>query len=290
MIQKITDIFHKTDKTFSLEFFPPKTPAGIEKLYETAAELNKLGPDFISVTYGAGGSTRGTTMDICDEMQKRFDLPVMHHFTCVGHSTTELQDIMEQMKKRNIMNILALRGDPPKGVDDWKPAADGLQYCYQLNDLIRTHGDYFNIGVAGFPEGHINCPDKETDSRHMKIKVEHGGEFIMTQLFFDNTLYTEYIERLQKHDIKIRVLPGILPITSYEGLLKFCATCGATVTDEIHDIFRPIKDDEEAVKKAGIEFAVNQCKDLLRRDAPGLHFFTLNKVEPVREIWKRLLS
>lgn len=289
MIRKITDIFKEKEKTFSLEFFPPKTPKGVEKLYETVEELNKLGPDFMTVTYGAGGSSRGTTMDICAEIQKRFDIPVVHHFTCVGHSQAELRDIILGMKKNSIQNILALRGDPPKNVENWAPAPDELTYCYQLIDLIKDiGGDFFSISVAGFPEGHINCPDKATDTRYLKMKMDHGGEFVITQLFFDNAIYTEYLERLKKAGVTARVLPGLLPITSYEGLIKFCDTCGTTIPHEVHDIFRPISSDEEATRKAGIEFAVRQCKDLLDRGAPGIHFFALNKVEPVREIWKRL--
>ncbi len=289
MIKKITDIFKEKEKTFSFEYFPPKTQKGVDNLYETAAELNRLSPDFVSVTYGAGGSSRGATMDICTEIQKRFDLSVLHHFTCVGHSLEELKEIIHQMNENNIQNILALRGDPPKGVDSWEPAPDELQYCYQLIDLIKdSDKDFFSIGVAGFPEGHINCPDKETDTRYLKMKIDHGGEFVVTQLFFDNAVYAEYLERLNNAGVNVRVLPGILPITSYEGLIKFCNICGTNITPEVHDIFRPIRDDEEATREAGIEFAVRQCRDLLERGAPGLHFFTLNKVEPAREIWKRL--
>lgn len=289
MSRKITDIFKEMEKTFSFEFFPPKTAEGVNNLYKNIEELNKLGPDFVSVTYGAGGSTRGTTMDICTEIQKRFGLSVMHHLTCVGHSQSELRSILEQMKLNDIKNILALRGDPPKGIEKWEPAPDGLEFCYQLNDLIRDmYGDFFSIGVAGFPEGHIDCPDKKTDTRYLKIKIDHGGEFVVTQLFFDNALYSEYIARLKKAGVDIRVIPGIIPVTNYDALLKFCSICGATVTEEIHDIFKPLRHDNEATAEAGIEFAVRQCRDLLDRGAPGLHFFTLNKVEPVREIWKRL--
>ncbi len=289
MINKITDIFNKKKKTFSFEFFPPKTPKGIENLYKTIDELNKLGPDFVSVTYGAGGSSRGTTMDICVEIQKRFDLSVMHHLTCVGHSQDELKSILDALKDNNIKNVLALRGDTPKGIESWQPAPDGLEFCYQLNDLLRNrYEDYFSIGVAGFPEGHVNCPDKNTDTKYLKIKITHGGEFIVTQLFFDNAIYSEYLERLSNAGVSVRVLPGVLPITSYEGLVKFCNICGTTISDEVHDIFKPLSGDDEATMEAGIEFAVKQCKDLLERGAPGIQFFTLNKVEPTREIWKRL--
>ncbi len=289
MIKRISDIFREKEKTYSFEYFPPKTQKGIDKLYETAEELNRLAPDFVSVTYGAGGSSRGATMEISAEIQKRFDLTVMHHFTCVGHSQKELKDIINQMREKNIQNILALRGDTPQGVENWQPAPDELHYCYQMIDLIKEiDKDFFSIGVAGFPEGHINCPDKETDTKYLKMKIDHGGEFVATQLFFDNALYSEYLERLNNAGVNVRVLPGILPITSYEGLIKFCNICGTTITQEVHDIFKPISDDKEATREAGIEFAVRQCRDLLERGAPGLHFFTLNKVEPTKEIWGRL--
>ena len=289
MIKKITDIFKEKDRTFSFEFFPPKTPKGLENLYNTVNELNKLKPDFISVTYWAGGSTRGATMEICNEIQRRFNTTTMHHFTCVGHSQAELKTILDQMKSNDIRNILALRGDPPKGVDKWEPSPDGFEYCYQLIGLIRgMDKDFFSIGVAGFPEGHIDCPSKELDTKYLKIKIDEGGDFVATQLFFDNNDYSEYLERLKKVNVNVRVIPGILPITNYEGLLKFCNTCGTTVTQGIHDIFKPLIGDEEATKKAGIEFAVRQCRNLLERGAPGLHFFTLNKTEPTKEIWNKL--
>lgn len=288
MIRKVSDIFKDKKRTYTFEFFPPKTPAGIAKLYETISELNKLGPDFVSVTYGAGGSTRGATLEICAEIQKRFDLTTMHHFTCVGHSQAELRSILDQMKKNNIRNVLALRGDPPQGVEKGESSPDELKYCYQLCDLIKSYGDFFSIGVAGFPEGHVNCPDKETDSKYLKIKIEHGGEFVVTQLFFDNSIYFEYLERLKKAGVNVRVLPGILPITSYQGLLKFCNICGTTIPQKIHDIFKPLDGNDEATYKAGVDFAVAQCQELLNGGAPGIHFFTLNKVNPTKDIWERL--
>ena len=288
MIRKVSDIFKDKKRTYTFEFFPPKTPAGTAKLYETIAELNKLGPDFVSVTYGAGGSTRGATLEICAEIQKRFDLTTLHHFTCVGNSQAELRSILDQMKKNNIRNVLALRGDPPQNVEKGESSPDELEYCYQLCDLIKSYGDFFSIGVAGFPEGHTNCPDKETDSKYLKIKIEHGGEFVVTQLFFDNIIYFEYLERLKKVGVNVRVLPGILPITSYQGLLKFCNICGTTIPQKIHDIFKPLDGNDEATYKAGVDFAVAQCQELLNGGAPGIHFFTLNKVNPTKDIWEKL--
>jgi len=288
MIRKISDILKEKEKTCSFEFFPPKTEKGEIKLYETAAVFAGLKPDWFSVTYGAGGSTRQKTMEIVDELQKRFNVPVMHHFTCVGHSRKELKVIMEEMKRRNILNILALRGDAPEGETEWKPAPDGLEYCYQLIELIRTHGNSFSIGVAGFPEGHIDCPNKETDSKYLKVKIDAGGEFVITQLFFDNKDYFEYLERTKKVGVNVRNLPGIIPITSYQKLLKFCETCGATIPQKVHDIFKPLDGNDEATYKAGVEFVVEQCNGLLEGGAPGLHFYSLNKVEPTREILSKI--
>ena len=288
MIRKIVDILKQKDRTYSFEFFPPKTEKGREKLVEVAGIFAALRPDWFALTYGAGGSTREATMEIVDDFQKRFDLPVMHHFTCVGHSKNDLKAVIEKMKKRNIRNILALRGDAPEGEKDWKPAPDGLEYCYQLIELIRTHGDFFSIGVAGFPEGHVDCPDKETDSKYLKIKINSGGEFVITQLFFDNKDYFEYLERTKKVGVNVRILPGILPITNYQKLRKFCDTCGANIPQKIHDIFKPLDGDDQASYKAGVEFAVKQCNELLAGGAPGLHFYTLNKVEPTREILSKI--
>ena len=288
MIRKISDILKEKERTYSFEFFPPKTEKGRAKLPEVAGAFKELGADWFAVTYGAGGSTREATMEIVDELQKKFNVPVMHHFTCVGHSQEELKKILGKMKEKNIKNILALRGDAPEGEEFWTPSEDGLEYCYQLIKLIKTFGDFFSIGVAGFPEGHVDCPDKETDTRHLKIKIDSGGEFVITQLFFDNKDYFEYLERTKKAGINVRILPGIITITDYKVLLKFCGTCGATIPQKVHDIFKPLDGDKEATYKAGVEFAVNQCNELLRGGAPGLHFYALNKIDPTKEVLSKI--
>jgi len=288
MIRKISDILKEKERTYSFELFPPKTERGREELPKTAGILKELEPDWFSVTYGAGGTTRELTMDIVDDLQKRFQIPTMHHLACGGHSKAELEAIIDKMKQRNICNILALLGDPPQGVDHWELVPGGFEYCYQLIEFIRSYGDFFSIGVAGFPEGHINCPDKETDSKYLKIKIDAGGEFVITQLFFDNKDYFEYLERIRKIGVTVRIIPGILPITDYQQLLRFCKTCGATIPQRVHDIFRPLDGDAEATYKAGVEFTVEQCNELLEGGAPGLHFFTLNKVDPTREILNKI--
>jgi len=288
MIRKISDILKGKERTYSFEFFPPKTPKGRERLSQVTRAFTDLEPDWFSVTYGAGGSTRELTMDIVDELQERFGVPTMHHFTCIGHSKTELEAIISKMKEKNICNVLALLGDPPQGVEHWEPAPDSLKYCYQLIELIRSHDSFFSIGVAGFPEGHINCPDKETDSKYLKIKIDAGGEFVITQLFFDNKDYFEYLERTRRIGVKVRIIPGILPITNYQKLLEFCEKCGATIPQRVHDIFKPLDGNEEATYNAGVQFAVEQCNELLEGEAPGLHFFTLNKLDPTRDILNKI--
>jgi len=288
MIRKISDILKEKERTYSFEFFPPKTQKGREKLPETANIFKDLGADWFSVTYGAGGSTRELTMDIVDELQKRFGVPSMHHLTCIGHSKAELKVIIEEMRARNICNILALHGDPPEGMEHWQPAPGGLEYAYQLIEIIRSYGNFFSIGVAGFPEGHIDCPDKETDSKYLRIKIDAGSEFVITQLFFNNKDYFEYAERIRKIGVTVPIIPGILPITDYQTLLRFCNTCGATIPQRVHNIFKPLDGKDEATYRAGVEFTVEQCDELLKGGAPGLHFYTLNKVNPTREILNRL--
>ncbi len=287
-MKKITDIFAEKEKTFSFEFFPPKTEKGMEKLHQIAESFASLKPDWFSVTYGAGGGTKELTLNIVDEFQKQFGIPTMHHFSCVGDSRDALAAKINEMKDRNIRNIFALRGDPPRGLDDWQPASDGCEYCYQLIEMIRKHDDFFSIGVAGFPETHINCPDKDLDSKYLKKKIDSGGDFVITQIFFDNKDYFEYVDRLRKVGVTARILPGIMAITDYQKLVSFCKMCGANIPQKVHDIFAPLDGDEEATYKAGVDFTVRQCNELLEGGAPGIQFFTLNKLDPVREIMGKI--
>lgn len=290
MIQRVSDIFARKKRVFSFEIYPPKTPQALAELYRTVEELAKLEPDYVSVTYGAGGSTGKTTLEIIRELQKRFGLTCVHHLTLVGQTRSELAATVERIRDAGVRNILALRGDPPfESGGVFRKVDRGLEYCYELIDLIREiGGDYFCVGVAGFPDKHTQCPSKELDSRYLKIKLDHGGEFVVTQIFFDNAIYSEYLERLAAVGARAPVLPGVLPITDYNKLLKFCDTCGAYICREIHEIFGPIRQDLEATAKRGADYVLEQSRDLLRRGAPGIHFYCLNKVEPVRKVWKAL--
>jgi len=291
--RRITDLFAERDRTFSFEFFPPKTPAGVAALYRTCGRLVELdGPDFVSVTYGAGGSTSKATLAIITELQRRYGITCMHHFTLVGQSRDELVEHIHAMRRAGVRNVLALRGDPvPEMGERFHVAPGGLEYCYELIDLIRrTVGDWFSIGVAGFPEGHVDCPSKRLDTEYLKIKVDHGAEFVITQLFFEGALYSEYLDRTHAAGVDVRIIPGVLVVTDYEKLLRFCHISGATIPSIVRNTFAPLREDPAALQEAGIEFAVRQCDDLLARGAPGLHFYCLNKTEPARTIWKAVVG
>jgi methylenetetrahydrofolate reductase (NADPH) len=286
-MKRIIDIIKEKKRVFSFELFPTKTEDGYQKLLKTIESLTALNPDFMSVTYGAGGGSRDKTLDLVEHIQKKHNITGMAHLTCVLHSKGDIARIVNDIKDRGIQNILALKGDPPKDNPTWEPSTESFKYSSELTGFIRsTHKNHFGIAVAGFPEGHILCPDRDQDAHYLKMKVDAGADFVITQLFFDNKDYFDYVDRLRKRGVTVPVLPGIIPITDYEGLIKFCAICGATVTEEIMKIFEPIKSDKTAVKQAGIEFAVKQCKELLKHGAPGLHFYTLNKVSPTDEILK----
>lgn len=289
-MRKLTDIFKSKSRTFSFEIFPPKTDKGIASLEATLTELARLPFDFVSVTYGAGGSSRETTSALARTIQTTYGLAAVHHFTCVLHTRAQVRLILDDLKASGIRNLLALRGDPPKDVPGWVPGPENFRYSSELVAFIREHyGDYFTVGVAGFPEGHALAPDKAFDADILRKKIEAGGDLVMTQLFFDNALYFDYVSRLRALGIKARVIPGILPITNYEGTVNFCKGCGASVPQYVHDLFRPIAEDKDKTLQAGTEFAIAQCRDLLAGGAPGVHFYSLNKVEPVRTILQAIL-
>ncbi len=284
-MKRVTDLFLTKPRTYSFELFPPKTDQGYDKLKETIADLAKLKPDFFSCTYGAGGGSRDKTLEIVNYFQKKHQIPGVAHLTCVLHTREEIFKILETIKAKDIHNILALRGDPPKDQPDWKPGEQNFKFSSELVTFIRKNfGDYFGIGVAGFPEGHLLSPDRNQDALYLKVKMDAGANFVITQLFFDNQDYFTYVDRLRKLQVTARVIPGILPITDYNGVINFCKTCGANVPQKIHDIFEKYKENKEETLRRGIDFAIQQCKELIKGGAPGLHFYTLNKLHPVDTI------
>ena len=290
-MKKLTEVFAQKPRTFSFELFPPKTPEGYAKLLHTIQLLCELKPDFISCTYGAGGGSRGKTLEIVDHIQKKHGTIGVAHLTCVMHTKDELKKILDEIKRLGIHNVLALRGDAPRDNPNWQPGVENFRYSSDLVGFMRTgFGDYFGIGVAGFPEGHVLCPDRDKDAEFLKKKTDAGADFIITQLFFENKDYFDYVGRLKKLGVTQRVIPGVLPITDYNALARFCGLCGASIPKKIHDTFGSIKDDPEKTLQAGIQFCVEQCQGLLAGGAPGIHFYAMNKIHPVDTILKRIRS
>ncbi len=275
---------------FSIEFFPPKTEKGDASLLNrTIPKLMDLKPDYCSVTYGAGGSTREKTLAIVREIQEKHGLTAMSHLTCVNATEAELKAYLNEAKDAGIKNILALRGDPPAGTTEFQATEGGFEYSYQLVDLIRSL-DGFSIGVAGFPEGHIACKaGKQADWDHLKSKVDAGADFVLTQLFFDNQDYLDFRDYTQKQTgLDIPIYPGILPILSKKQITRFTALCGAQIPAAMTARLEEIGDDDEAVVEYGIEYATEQCQALLKAGVPGLHFYCLNKAYSTTQVIKNL--
>ncbi len=273
----------------SLEFFPTKTDEGERNLLEkTIPALRQLNPDFCSVTYGAGGSTRDKTLMIVDRIQREQNLPTMAHLTCVNATQEEIAKVLEQARTLGIKNILALRGDPPPGTGDFKKTEGGFEFSFQLVKFIRELGG-FSIGTAGFPEGHIACKEgKIVDWERLKAKIDCGADFVLTQLFFDNDDFFEFRDYLKKLGVTVPIVPGILAIQSASQIKKFTALCGAKLPSKLLSQLDELGDDDEAVLEFGIQYATRQCEELLKSGVPGLHFYTLNKSGPTTQILKNL--
>lgn len=274
----------------SFEFFPPKTEEGDRSLLEkTIPALMQLKPDFCSVTYGAGGSTREKTLDIVARIQNEHQLTAMAHLTCVNATREQLGEVLQEAKARGIKNILALRGDPPGGNGEFVKTEGGFEYSYQLVRFIREMGD-FCIGTAGFPEGHIACKEgKEVDWQRLKAKVDAGADFVLTQLFFDNKdffRFRDYVAR--KLGVSVPIDPGIIPILSAGQIKRFTALCGAQLPSALLARLDKLEGDDEGAIEFGIEYATRQCEELLREGTPGLHFYTLNKARSTTQIVKNL--
>jgi methylenetetrahydrofolate reductase (NADPH) len=270
---------------FSFEFFPPKTPEGEANLFTALQALRELNPTFVSVTYGAGGSDqqKQKTIDIVARIKADFGLEAMAHFTCVGATVGELRTTLDRMRDAGIDNVLALRGDPPIGETEWTATEGGLSYSRELIEMIRD--DYaFAIGAACFPETHIHATSPEDDLRYLKEKVEAGARFLITQLFFDNAYYYDFVARARELGVEIPIIPGIMPITNAGQIKRFTEMCGARIPDRVLAQLDVRGDDAEAVAEYGVAYATLQCADLLANGAPGIHFYTLNRSPATRAI------
>ena len=288
-IRDIHDAKRGKAPVISFEFFPPKTDEGDRNLLEkTIPGLMKLKPDFCSVTYGAGGSTRDKTLTIVERIQNEHGLTAMSHLTCVNSTKEQLGEVLLDARKRGIKNILALRGDPPNGVGEFQKTPGGFEFSSELVAFIKEMGG-FGIGTAGFPEGHIACKEgKIVDWDRLKKKVDNGADFIITQLFFDNRDFFEFRDYVTKLRIKVPLVPGMLPILSGSQLKKFTTLCGAKIPAPMLAKLEELGDDDAAATAYGIDYATQQCQELLKEGVEGLHFYTLNKVHSTTQVVKNL--
>ncbi len=288
---KISEYYRKQKYTISFEFFPPKTAEGEAKLFQTVTDLKKLGPSFVSVTYGAMGNTQANTLRIVEEIKHKIGLEVAAHLTCVAHSRGEIEKILTTLHAKGIENIVALRGDPPQGETEFKAPPDGFHYAAELVRFIRRHpqlGQAFALSVAGYPEGHPECRDKAKDLEHLKRKVDEGADAVVTQLFFDNRHHFDFVSRARKAGIKVPIVPGIMPVTHGPQIEKFSKMCGAEIPAVIRDAIAKFGADQGAITRFGIEYATRQCEELLAGGAPGLHFYTLNQSQATQQIFANL--
>jgi methylenetetrahydrofolate reductase (NADPH) len=292
-MQSVRDIYTAkqaaSKPVISFEFSPPKTDEGDRNLIEkTIPALLATKPDYCSVTYGAGGSTRDKTLRIVDCIQKQHGLTAVAHLTCVSSTKEEIRKLLEQIRALGVRNVLALRGDPPGG-GEFKVTPGGFEFSSELVGFIREF-DRFCIGVAGFPEGHIACKEgKHVDWQHLKTKIDAGADFVLTQLFFDNADFFEFRDHMtHRLGVKVPLVPGIVPILSAAQIKRFTVLCGARLPAPLAARLEELGDDDAAAAEFGIEYATKQCEDLLRSGAPGIHFYTLNKAHSTSRILKNL--
>lgn len=277
----------RTDPLFSFEFFPPKTEEGEKNLLEAVAALRELDPAFVSVTYGAGGSTRDKTLEVVDTIKKDYGLEAMAHFTCVAATVDELRGTLDKLSELGVENVLALRGDPPDG-GDWVATEGGLTYSSELVKLIAEEYPQFSIAAACFPETHIAATSPEDDLAHLVDKVNAGTGSLVTQLFFDNAVYFDFVERAREAGITVPIVPGVLPITNVAQLSRITSLCGATIPEGLMKELKAREDDPEAVLQFGVAYATLQCAELLAGGAPGIHFYTLNRSQATTAILSAL--
>src|SRR3954449_6476064 len=286
---RIDQALEDTRPCFSFEFFPPKTDDGMRNLWRALSELREDEPTYVSVTYGAGGTTRGTTIDITKRIKNELGIEAMAHFTCVGATVDELRSVLDEMRDAGIENVLALRGDPPQGQEEWTATEGGLSYSTERIERIAESYEC-PIGAACFPEVHIASPDMEQDLRVMQEKVANGARFLITQLFFDNELYFDFVEKARAAGVDVPIVPGIMPIQAFGQIKRITKMCGASIPADLESELVARKDDPDAVRDFGVAYATLQCADLLARGAPGIHFYVLNRSPAARAVLAALRS
>lgn len=283
---KINELFGKKRTLLSFEFFPPKDTESESVLDETVNRLKRFEPDFVSVTYGAGGSTKDRTLYWTLRIKEEHGQNVMMHLTCIASSVKDIDRIISELGRENVRNVLALRGDPPKDTRALEIKED-FRYAYQLVEYLRDR-DAFSIGVAGYPEGHMEAPSLEKDMEYLKRKVDAGADFVITQIFFDNSYFYNFMDRVTQEKIKVPVVPGVMPIVNLGQIHKFTEMCGATVPDEI--VRRMTGLDTTDALKVGVDYAIDQCRELLEFGVDGLHFYTLNRNQATEQILEEIIG
>ena len=284
---KISAMLQKGQTLFSFEFFPPKNDEDVAHLLETARALKSLNPHYISVTWGAGGGTRRKTLDLVSTIKNDIGIETMAHLTCVGAGRKDIDEILEDIHRRGIENVLALRGDPPKGAPAFVAHADGFLHANELVAHIRGKSDVC-LGVAGYPEGHPESPTLDRDLDQLKRKVESGADFIVTQLFFDSGDFLRFRDKCHARGIRQPMVAGIMPITNVGQVIRFTTLCGAKIPSALNEALGRIQNDLDAVVRLGIDHATQQCRDLLKEGVHGIHFYTLNRSHSTEEILRRL--
>ncbi|MER3442847.1 MAG: methylenetetrahydrofolate reductase [NAD(P)H] [Meiothermus sp.] len=284
---KISALLRATQPVFSFEFFPPKTPEGEQQLFQTIAELRPLSPGFVSITYGAGGSTHKRTVEWVRRIRE-LGLEPLAHLTCAGSSREEIAALLDELATCTD-NVLALRGDPPKGATAFAPTEGGFRYANELVAFVRERqGDRFALGGAAYPEGHPESVSLEADLQNLRRKVDAGLDFVITQLFFNNALYFGFVERARRAGVTVPILPGLMPITNLAQVRKFMDLCGASIPGPLLSRLESVADDPQGVLEVGVEHATKQAAELLAAGAPGIHFYTLNKSPATRRVLENL--
>jgi methylenetetrahydrofolate reductase (NADPH) len=286
----IPELYARSQFTVSLEFFPPKTPEDEETLFrETVPALKRLAPAFISVTYGAGGGTRGTTLRVADRLRRDFAIEAMPHTTCSGSTRDMIASLLDEIDGLGFQNVLALRGDPPKGATEFQPTAGGFAYAADLVRFIKSNGYRFHIGCACYPEGHIECHDKHLDWDRTAAKVEAGAEFLITQLFYNAEDFLEFEDYLRnRRGVKVPIVPGILPFLSTKQIKRFTSLCGARLSESLLRRLEELAHDDESVRKLGVEVCTDLCRRLIDHGVPGIHIYCLNRVASAAELLHNL--
>lgn len=280
---RIDELLARQRPVFSIELFPPKTPTGFELLFETVEALKPLQPDYVSVTYGAGGATRDGTVEIAERVRSEHGIDVMAHLSCVGETRDGLTSILDRFAEIGVENVLALRGDPPRGEQEFAPPDDGLSSAAELTAFITA--DYeFSIGGACFPEVHPEADSPESDLAYLKTKVDSGASFLITQLFFDNQAYFDFVEAARAVGIDVPIIPGVIPIASYGQVARICKLCDASIPPQLDSAMAELGGDTEAESLLGVAYAARQCEELLAAGAPGIHFYALNRAAGTRAV------